>query len=104
LRFFTALPVDLLRRYSNRSDLLEQLHKVAAILADDSQDDGVGAVITESAARSRRLRDRFSPDELRSMIDLYWSRTTAREVATRFGVSLRSVKRLSQAHGVRRRL
>jgi transposase len=36
------------------------------------------------------------------MIDLYRSGTTAREVAEKYGVSLRSIKRLLRQHGVRR--
>jgi hypothetical protein len=91
-----------IRRYSNRSDLLEQLRKVAAILLDGGQDDGVGPKITECVIRSRRLHDRFSPENLQMMIDLYMSGMTAREVAEKFGVSLRSVKRLLHQHGVRR--
>jgi hypothetical protein len=95
--------VGVIRRYSNRSDLLEQLHKVAAILADRGQDDGTGAkVAAESVVRSRRLRDRFSPEDLQAMIGLYRSGATAKAVAERYGVSLRNVKRLLHQRGVRR--
>ncbi|MGH3937397.1 MAG: helix-turn-helix domain-containing protein [Pseudonocardiaceae bacterium] len=52
--------------------------------------------------RSRRLRDRFSSEDLQSMIDLYRSGTTASQVAERFKVSERSIKRLLRQHGVRR--
>jgi hypothetical protein len=89
------ITVGVIRRYSNRPDLLEQLRKVAAILLDSRQDDGTGAkVAAERVVRSRRLRDRFSLDDLRVMIDFYKSGTTAREVAEKYGVSLRSIKRL----------
>jgi len=37
------------------------------------------------------------------MIDLFQSGTTAKQVAEKFGVSLRSLKRLLHKHGVRRR-
>jgi hypothetical protein len=90
-------------RYSNRPDLLEQLRKVVAILSDSRQDDGTDAkVAAERMVRSRRLCDRFSLEDLRVMIDLYRSGTTAREVAEKYGVSLRSIKRLLRQHGVRR--
>jgi DNA invertase Pin-like site-specific DNA recombinase len=76
---------------------------VAAILSDGGQDDGKGGEIaSESVIRSRRLRDRFSSDDLQGVIDLYRSGATARQVAEKFGVSLRSVKRLLRQHGVRR--
>jgi len=90
-------------RYSNRSDLLEQLRKVAVILSDGGLDDGAGVkVTTECVIRSRRLRDRFSPGDLQVMIDLYRSCTAARQVAEKFGVSLSSVKRVLRQHGVHR--
>ena len=89
-------------RYSNRPDLLEQLRKVVAVLSNSTQDDGTAAkAAAESVVRSRRLRDRFSQDDLQSMIDLYRSGTTAKQVAEKFGVSLRSVKRLLHEHGIR---
>lgn len=95
--------VEVVRRYSNRPDLLEQLRNVAVILLDVSQDDWVGVkVTTECVIRSRRLRDRFSPEDLQIMIDLYRSGTTAKQVAEKFGVSLGSVKRLLRQRGVRR--
>ena len=73
------------------------------ILSDGGQDDGVGGEVTaECVTRSRRLRDRFSAEDLQVMIDLYRSGTTAKQVAEKFNVSLRSVKRLLHQHGVRR--
>lgn len=76
---------------------------MAAILSDSGQDVGtVAEVAAESVVRSRRLRDRFSSEDLQTMIDLYRPGTTARQVAERFGVSLRSVKRLLHQRGVRR--
>ncbi|MGH3974832.1 MAG: helix-turn-helix domain-containing protein, partial [Pseudonocardiaceae bacterium] len=54
-------------------------------------------------SRSRWLRDRFSAEELQAMIDLYRSGTPARMVAERYGVGVRSVKRLLHGRGVRRR-
>src|SRR5262249_9444365 len=90
--------------YSNRPDLLEQLRKVAAISSDGGQHGGTDSKITpESTVHSRRLRDRFSSEELQTMIDLYQSGTTAKQVAKKFAVSLRSVTRLLHKHGVRRR-
>jgi hypothetical protein len=98
------ISVGVLRHYSNRPDLLEQLRKVAVILSRDGHNGTTGAeVIRESVVRSRRLRDRFSSEDLQTMIDLYRSGTTAKQVAEKFGVSLRSVKRLLHKHDVHRR-
>jgi DNA invertase Pin-like site-specific DNA recombinase len=90
-------------RYSNRPDLLEQLRKVTAILSDGGESKGADAKVAEgSVVRSRRLRDRFSPKDLQTIIDLYKSGATASQIAEKFGVSLRSMKRLLQQRGVRR--
>jgi hypothetical protein len=97
------ITAGVIRRYSNRPDLLEQLRKVSEILSYGGQDDGACAEVTaERVTRSRRLRDRFSSEDLQAMIDLYRVGTTAREVAEKFGISLRSVKRLLHRHGIRR--
>lgn len=100
---FTVSVAGVLRRYSNRSDLLEQLRKVAVILPRDGHDGNTRAeVAREDMVRSWRLRDRFSSEDLQSMIDLYRSGATARQVAENYCVSLRSVKRLLHQHGIRR--
>jgi transposase-like protein len=73
------------------------------ILSDGGQDDGAGGEVTaEWVTRSRWLRDRFSSEDLQGMIDLYSSGITVKQVAEKFGVSLRSVKRLLHRNGVRR--
>jgi hypothetical protein len=54
-------------------------------------------------ACSRRLHDRLHSEDLPVMIDLYGSGSTARQITETFTVSLRSVKRLHQQRGVRRR-
>ena len=73
-------------------------------LAGWRQGDGVGTEVgSDSVACSRRLHDRLPSEDLLVMIDLYGSGSTARQVAETFTVSLRSVKRLHQQRGVRRR-
>jgi DNA-directed RNA polymerase specialized sigma24 family protein len=98
--------VDLLVTYSNRFDLREQLQRAALILSkearqDDEPDSSEGGGV-RSATRWWSLRNRFSPEDLQVMIDLYTSGNTAKEVAEKFGVSLSSVKRLLHEHDVRR--
>lgn len=98
--------VDLLRRYWNRSDLLEQLRGLSVILSGDSlvgEGRPTRTVGESGALRSRWLRDRFSAEELQAMVDLYCSGVPAGEVAEKYSVSLRSVKRLLQKRGARRR-
>lgn len=95
--------MELLRHYANQPDLREELQRVAVILAEGGQDDGVGTENTPAAMRSPHLlRDRLYPDDLQAMIDLYKSSTPAKQVAEKYGVSLSSIKRLLRRHGVRR--
>jgi CRP-like cAMP-binding protein len=98
--------VDLVVAYSNRSDLREQLQQVAMILSETaSQDDEPGSSAdseVRSATRWWSLRDRFSPEDIQLMIDLYRSGTTAKRVAEKFGVSTRSVTRLLHQRGISR--
>ncbi|MBV9011232.1 MAG: helix-turn-helix domain-containing protein [Pseudonocardiales bacterium] len=98
--------MDLLVAYSNRSDLREQLQKAVVILVEGArQDDEPGSGADGEVCSTTRwwsLRDRFSPKDLQTMIDLYKSGTTAKQVAEKFGVSVRSVTRLLHQYGVRR--
>ncbi len=97
--------VDLLRRYSNRADLLEQLGKVSEIVSNGSLQAAKAtseADRSEEAPRSRWLRHRFTAEEQQAMLDLYRSGAPARVVAERYGIGVRAVKRLLQTHGVRR--
>jgi FixJ family two-component response regulator len=55
-----------------------------------------------SATRWWSLHDRFSPEDLQIMIDVYRAGTTAKQVAEKFSVSKRSVTRLLRQQGVRR--
>lgn len=97
--------MDLLVAYSNRSDLREQLRKAVMILLEETRRDGrmdssADSGEVRSATRWWSLRDRFSPEDLQTMSDLYRSGTTAKRVAEKFGVSVRSVTRLLHQHGV----
>jgi Helix-turn-helix domain of resolvase len=99
--------VDLLVAYSNRSGLREQLQQATVILSkkaqrDDGPNSGTDGEVC-SATRWWSLRDRFSTQDLHTMIDLYKSGTTAKQVAEKFGVSVRSVTRLLRQHGVHRK-
>jgi Helix-turn-helix domain of resolvase len=85
------------------ADLREQLQRVAVILSEEAQRDDEPGSSTDGEVRSTprwwSLRDRFSTDDLQSMIDLYRSGTTAKQIAEKFGVSVCSVTRLLHQHG-----
>lgn len=50
-------------------------------------------------ARQGSVHERFCPEELQAMADLYISGVTRAEVAEQFGISLSSVKRVLRNHG-----
>lgn len=78
------------------------LTRVSSITVCDLRFCRDNCVIVRTA---RLLRDRFSAEGLQAMIDLYRSGTPARIVAERYGVDVRSIKRLLHAcRGVRRRV
>jgi hypothetical protein len=68
---------------------------------DQMADSGADGVV-RNPSRRWSMRDRFSPDDLQKMIDLYRSGATARQVAETFGIGLTSVKGVLREHGVRR--
>lgn len=99
--------MDLLAAYSNRSELREQLQQVTVILSkeakqDDGPDSSTDGEEVCSATRWWSLRERFSPEDLQAMINLYRSGATARQVAEKFDIGLTSVKRVLREYGVRR--
>lgn len=93
--------MEVLGAYSNRSDQLEQLQKLAPVVAE-----GRRRYLTQPPSpwkpqrRPHKLRDRLSPDQLQAMVDEFAAGATGQQVADRYGVSLRTVKRLLRERGV----
>ncbi len=93
--------VDLAGSYWNRSDLLKQLRKVTQLAAQ-----ALLSPRSSDQATSRRgwsVADRYSPEELAEMIELYQSGKTAVEVSRASGISVSTVRRLVRKHGARRK-
>ena len=85
--------VEVLRAYSNRSELLEQLHETVSIMIE-----GQHTAREVKPSVSRRLRDRLTPEDVETIINLRSSGTPINEVAERFGITTRSVTRLITKH------
>jgi site-specific DNA recombinase len=98
-----AAVVEVLGAYANRSDQLEQVRELAPVTAE-----GRRRHLTQPPTRReprrhpRKLRDRFSPDQLRAMVDEFAAGATGKQVADRYGISVRTLKRLLREQGVRR--
>jgi hypothetical protein len=99
--------VELLRRYANRGDLLDDLSRTTARLQ------GVQPVPVEeqpeeltSACRHARqdlVSLRFTPEDIARMIEQYRAGATIREVADEFKIGATTLKRLIRRHGARRK-
>jgi DNA invertase Pin-like site-specific DNA recombinase len=73
-------------------------HKNQTLLAE-----GPEIMIRPVGVLQGSMHDRFSAQDVQSMIDLYTSGATRAQVAERFGISVSSVKRLLRDHGIRKR-
>lgn len=98
--------VELVRRYSNRSDLQERLAIAARRTPDkEPQDRESAGEVTSNDRPPRvwRLRDRLSNDGVQDLIERYRFGVTMRELAAEFKISKSSVKKLLRENGIRRR-
>jgi hypothetical protein len=96
--------VELVRRYSNRSDLQERLdkaHHIAHERRGPSQGSD-GDFVSGGASDVWRLSDRLSEEDVEEIILLFLAGTPKRVLAEQFGASLSSIKALVRQHGVRR--
>jgi hypothetical protein len=99
--------VELLRRYSNRGDLLDDLNRALARLdgramaaADEEPlDDLVSAC--QCNPRERLLSERLTPRDMAAMLERYRSGESAHELAVAYKIGETSLKRLVKLHGGR---
>ena len=96
--------VELLRRYSNRPELLgplvSALEKIKSGVPHDDEPDL--APVRSNEAGVWRVADRLSPSDVSALIKSYQAGSTARLLAERYSVSTATVKRLLREHGVRK--
>ena len=95
--------VELLRRYSNRRDLVDPLVDVLRRIEQNDQEDEPG--LDESAQTPRDDRPTYAgqltPEKIQKLITAYLDGVTAVELAAREGVSLSTIRRLLRKHGGR---
>jgi DNA-directed RNA polymerase specialized sigma24 family protein len=87
--------VEVLRRYSNRRDLVKSVQEVLRRIEEGDQADDPGV---ESTGRGGRdvtpVRERLGEDKFRELVECRRSGMLLQEIATRYGISLSSVKRV----------
>jgi len=90
--------VEVLRRYSNRPDLLDPLRDVLRRIEDGDQQDEPGVCSTGRGGGLRPIRERLSEAELAELVMSYRSGIRMRELALRYEISVSSVKRVVKGH------
>lgn len=96
--------MELVRRYSNRADLLERLTEARSRARQRGGEDPDSHPIAVSGRASGvwRVRDRLTEDDVQVLIADFLAGTSKRELAARYELGLTSVKNLLRKHGVRR--
>lgn len=96
--------VELVRRYSNRSDLQERLAGACQRAAgrDDSQQEPDDSAVNGRASGVWRVQDRLSDEDVAEIIGQFRAGTAKHALAVQFGISLSSVKTLLRQRGIRR--
>jgi DNA-directed RNA polymerase specialized sigma24 family protein len=97
--------VELLRRYSNRDDLLKPLISVMQHLREDAPAEPEEAQLTSadgSAPHAWQVSDRLTTSDVETLIKSYLAGSTIAALAERQSISVSSVKRLLRQHGARK--
>jgi hypothetical protein len=100
------MPVDVLRSYLNRADLLYDLSEAVQQLSASAADTESISLSVQTVApgfRQCRTVDRLTDADVSALITAFVTGTPRWQLAERYGISLRSVGRLLQKHGVRKR-
>jgi len=92
------------RRYSNRTDLQEQLSQALRRLNEKQAHEAPASMVAAGqASRVWRVRDRLTDDNVCELIERYRAGATARVLAGEFKISHSSVKLVLRQHQVRRK-
>jgi hypothetical protein len=104
--------VELLRQYSNRSDLLDDLTKTLERVQkerrtgsseEEAELEAEGLLRAVRSPQVWRIHDRLTSDDIARMIEDYHAGATLRELAARYSIGLTNVKRLLREHKARRK-
>ena len=84
--------MEVLRRYSNRPDLLGPMIDVLRRIEDGDQEGEPGGVV--SRERPGRPSDRLSEADVREIVDRFRAGVPKHKLAAEYGMSLSTMKRL----------
>ena len=97
--------MELLRRYSNRDDLLKPLVSVLERITEEppSKEEEAQLVSPDRPTlRAWQVSDRLSPTVIKTLVASYLAGSTIRVLAEQYGISTTSVKRLLRKHRARK--
>ena len=97
--------MELLRRYSNREDLLKPLVSVLERINEDlpaSQEEAQLVSADGPTSRAWHVSDRLLPTDVKTLGASYLAGSTIRVLAEQYGISTSSVKRLLREQGARK--
>lgn len=96
--------MELVRRYSNRADLHERLAAARFMTRQRGRQelDDHAASVSGRTSGVWRVRDRLTDDDVQTLITEFLTGTSKRELASRYAVSVSTVKNILRKHGVRR--
>jgi hypothetical protein len=86
--------VEVLRRYSNRADLLGPLLEVLRRIGAGDQEDEPGGVMSQESAGRCRPSDRLSEADVRKIAERFRAGVPKHKLAAEYGMSLSTVKRM----------
>lgn len=94
--------MELVRHYSNRYELLDDLdqaaRRLARAVAADPGGEPVSVRSTGRVGRVLAVRDRLSEADVRAIVEKFEAGTPKHQLAEMYGISLSSVKRLLRRH------
>lgn len=94
--------VDLIRAYSKRSDLLEDLDQTLRRLARARKEPGERQSVSSTGRVGRvwSLQDRLTEAEVREIVAGFQAGLTKKKLAQQHGISESSVKRILRRHWI----
>jgi hypothetical protein len=90
--------VEVLRRYSNRPDLLGPLVDVLGRIEAGDQDDEPGVHSTRRGGRLAPVSERLGEGAIREMVEKFRTGVPKGRLVEEFGISMSSVKRVIRRH------
>ena len=97
--------MELLRRYSNRDDLLKPLVSVLERISEEppvTEEEARLVSADGPTSRAWHVSDRLTSADIKDLVTSYRAGSTIRVLAEQYDISTSSVKRLLREHGARK--